>query len=52
MDAGLAWRARPPVVVSELGDGAGRVGAAVLGFRVAGRDDLLTSWRVGGATAS
>jgi glucokinase len=42
MDAGLAWRERPPVVVSRLGDGAGRVGAAVLAFRAAGRGDLPT----------
>jgi glucokinase len=42
MEAGLAWRSRPPVVLSELGDGAGRVGAAVLAFRAAGRGDLKT----------
>ena len=47
MESGLAWRGRPPVVLSELGDGAGRLGAAVLAFRAAGRDDLLASWREG-----
>jgi glucokinase len=44
MDAGLVWRDRPPVVLSELGDRAGRVGAAVLAVRAAGRDDLLAAW--------
>ena len=47
MESGLAWRGRPRVVVSELGESAGRLGAAVLAFRAAGRDDLLASWRVG-----
>lgn len=51
MEAGLAWRDRPPVVLSELGDRAGRVGAAVLGFRAAGRADLVASWS-GGVAAS
>ena len=51
MDAGLAWRDRPSVVVSELGDRAGRVGAAVLAFRAAGRHDLLASWSAGGTTS-
>ncbi|WP_235531274.1 ROK family protein [Phycicoccus sp. Soil748] len=40
MDDGLAWRDRPPVVLTELGDRAGRLGAAVLAFRAAGRSDL------------
>jgi len=44
MEAGLAWRDRPRVVLSGLGDRAGRVGAAVLAFRAAGCDDLLDAW--------
>lgn len=44
MEAGLAWRERPRVVLSDLGDRAGRVGAAVLAFRAAGRADLLDAW--------
>jgi glucokinase len=50
MEAGLAWRDRPQVVLSELGDRAGRVGAAILAFRAAGRDDVLASWNAGVAT--
>lgn len=46
MEAGLAWRERPDVALSELGDRAGRLGAAVLAFRAAGRDDLFGSWDV------
>jgi glucokinase len=44
MTAGLAWRDRPEVVLSELGDRAGRAGAAVLAFRAAGRGDVPSSW--------
>jgi predicted NBD/HSP70 family sugar kinase len=33
MTSGLAWRDRPEVLTSELGDEAGRIGAAILAFR-------------------
>jgi len=51
MEAGLAWRERPPVAISELGDRAGRLGAAAHAFRAAGRSDLLTSWKAAPAPA-
>lgn len=44
--SGLAWRAAPPVVVSELADNAGCVGAAILAFRAAGLGHLVDSWTV------
>ncbi|TQJ07740.1 copper homeostasis protein CutC [Lapillicoccus jejuensis] len=42
----LAWRDAPPVRLSPLGTEAGRIGAAVLGLRAAGRDDVVERWRV------
>lgn len=42
----LAWRDAPPVRRSPLGTEGGRVGAAVLGVRAAGRGDVVEGWRV------
>ncbi|WP_223693201.1 ROK family protein [Leifsonia poae] len=44
MSEGLAWRERPRVVRSELGGDAGRIGAAILAFRAAGRGDVVAEW--------
>ena len=44
MASGLAWRERPEVLMSELTDGAGRVGAAILAFRAAGLGDVIDMW--------
>ncbi len=44
MSAGLAWRKRPRVVRSELGGDAGRIGAAILAFRAAGRGEVVQDW--------
>lgn len=44
MSSGLAWRERPEVLTSELADGAGRVGAAILAFRAAGLGDVIDTW--------
>lgn len=44
MQAGLAWRERPRLGLSELGDDAGRTGAAILAFRAAGLGGLVDSW--------
>lgn len=44
MASGLAWRERPEVLMSELADGAGRVGAAILAFRAAGLGDVIDTW--------
>lgn len=48
--AGLAWREPPPVVLSPLGAAAGRVGAAVLGMRAAGRAGEPSSWTAADVT--
>jgi glucokinase len=42
----LAWRLPPPLAVSALGSGAGRVGAAMLAFRSAGQGGLVEGWRI------
>lgn len=44
MTSGLAWRDRPEVLTSELGDEAGRIGAAILAFGVAGLGTVIDSW--------
>lgn len=44
LDAGLAWRAAPPVRVAELGAQGGRIGASVLAFRHAGHGDVPAAW--------
>ncbi|WP_431278942.1 ROK family protein [Leifsonia poae] len=44
MSAGLAWRPSPQVVRSELGGDAGRIGAAILAFRAAGRGHVVEEW--------
>ncbi len=48
----LAWRPPPPLAVSRLGLAAGRVGAAVLAFRAAGRGDAVAAWRAEPTLAS
>ena len=47
LDAGLAWRAAPPVRVAELGAHGGRIGASVLAFRHAGHGDVPAAWDAG-----
>jgi glucokinase len=44
LDESLAWRNAPEIRVSELGTAGGRIGAAVIAFRAAGRSDLIDSW--------
>jgi glucokinase len=44
MSSGLAWRPSPQVVRSELGGDAGRIGAAILAFRAAGRGQVVQDW--------
>ncbi len=39
LQVALTWRKAPPLAVSPLGDGAGRMGAAILAWRAAGRWD-------------
>jgi glucokinase len=41
---GLAWRGAPEIVLSQLGDEAGRIGAAVLAFQAAGRSAAVETW--------
>jgi glucokinase len=41
---GLAWRGAPEIVLSQLGNEAGRIGAAVLAFQAAGRGAAVESW--------
>lgn len=41
LQEGLAWRAAPPILMAELGDEAGRIGAATLAFRAAGVEVAL-----------
>lgn len=40
----LAWRDRPEIVQSMLGDEAGRTGAAILAFRAAGLGSVVETW--------
>ncbi|WP_431030877.1 copper homeostasis protein CutC [Plantibacter sp. RU18] len=40
----LVWRAAPEIRLSMLGTSGGRIGAAVLAFRAAGRGDLVDMW--------
>jgi glucokinase len=40
----LAWRDRPEVVQSVLGDEAGRTGAAILAFHAAGLGTVVDTW--------
>ncbi len=47
----LAWRDRPEVVQSQLGGEAGRIGAAILAFRAAGRGALVDDWSVASVPA-
>lgn len=42
---GLAWRDKPPIVLSQLGDEAGLLGAAVLANRSAGHGDTVAAWK-------
>lgn len=44
MQAGLAWRGRPRLRLGELGDDAGRTGAAILAFRAAGLGAVVDAW--------
>lgn len=44
--AGLRWRVPPPVRLSSLGPGAGRVGAALLAVRAAGLGGQVEAWRL------
>lgn len=48
----LAWRESPLVVLSLLGGEAGRIGAAVLAYRVAGRGDVVEHWSAPAAADS
>lgn len=41
---GLAWRESPQVLLSTVGEDAGRTGAAILAFRAAGRDSVVEAW--------
>lgn len=47
LDAGLAWRAAPPIRVAQLGAHGGRIGASVLAFRHAGHGDVPATWDAG-----
>lgn len=40
----LVWRAAPEIRLSRLGTSGGRIGAAVLAFRAAGRGDVVETW--------
>lgn len=40
----LVWRAAPEIRLSQLGTSGGRIGAAVLAFRAAGRGDVVERW--------
>lgn len=48
----LAWREPPPLAVSPLGLAAGRIGAAILAFRAAGRTGAVKAWRAAPILAS
>lgn len=50
LSANLRWREAPVLRVSPLGTNAGRVGAAVLAMRTAGRHARLDSWTAKTAT--
>ena len=41
---GLAWRDAPEVLLSTVGTDAGRIGAAILAFQVAGRGSVVNGW--------
>ena len=41
----LAWRDPPPLAVSPLGLAAGRIGAAILACRAAGRTEAVDRWK-------
>jgi glucokinase len=43
----LSWRAPPPMRVSPLGAGAGRIGAAILAMDALGKGDLVDRWQTG-----
>ncbi|GAB2479722.1 ROK family protein [Jatrophihabitans fulvus] len=45
--AQLAWRAAPDLVAAQLGDAAGRHGAALLAWAAAGVPDVAAGWRIG-----
>lgn len=40
----LVWRTAPELRLSELGTAGGRVGAAVLAFRVSGHGEIVNKW--------
>jgi hypothetical protein len=40
----LAWRTPPPLAASQLGQAAGRVGAAMLVLRSVGRGAVVERW--------
>jgi len=40
----LVWRSAPEIRLSQLGTSGGRIGAAVLAFRAAGRGDVVEGW--------
>ena len=43
----LAWRNAPEIRRSTIGSGAGRLGAAILAYRLAGRADVVDRWDLG-----
>ncbi|MCZ2830595.1 ROK family protein [Modestobacter sp. VKM Ac-2986] len=43
----LAWRAAPRLAAAELGQDAGRVGAAMLAYRAAGHGAVVERWTTG-----
>ncbi len=46
LDRRLAWRPAPPIRRSGLGLAAGRIGAAILAYRVAGRAEVVEGWSI------
>ena len=44
LDRRLAWRPAPPIRRSALGLSAGRIGAAILAYRLAGRAEIVEGW--------
>lgn len=44
LETALVWRERPQVVLSLLGGDAGRIGAAILAYRAAGRGAVTDRW--------
>lgn len=52
LQVALTWREAPPLAVSPLGDGAGRMGAAILAWRAAGRFTPTALPRMGGSNVT